>query len=202
MKKFFVFTMIIAAMGFASCGTSKQTAQNPMTAAVAAQSTNPFGQTYDAPLTGYNTNDESFGAIGIAYASRTRIAELQSIAMTNAQNLIRQQMAHAYRGAIDDYMNMVGNNAGTDIESKIERGGTQIINTMVNDVKNSSDPKFSGVDEKGNMTCYIGIRISKKEFADKVADYVSDDEELKIRFKEDQFRKRMEESFKSFKENK
>ena len=58
------------------------------------------------------------------------------------------------------------------------------------------------VDDKGNVNCFIGIRISKKAVADKIADYVSEDEELKIRFKEDQFRQRMKESFKDFKENK
>ena len=201
MKKIFLFTVVIAAMTLTSCGLSKQTAQNTIGASKPV-SANPFGETYSAPVTGYNTNDESFGALGIAYGSRYRIAELQTLAMTNAQNLIRQQMAHAYRGAINDYMNAVGNNNGTDIESKIERAGTQLINTMVNEVKNSSEPKFSGVDEKGNMTVYIGIRVSKKEFINRVADNVSNDEELRIRFKEDQFRKSMEKEFEKFKDNK
>lgn len=201
MKKFFILTAAVATMALTSCGLSKQTAQNTIGASKPV-SVNPFGETYSAPITGYNTNDESFGAIGIAYGSRFRVAELQTLAMTNAQNLIRQQMAHAYRGAITDYMNAVGNNNGTDIESKIERAGTQLINTMVNEVKNSSEPKFSGIDEKGNMTVYIGIRVSKKEFINRVADNVSNDEELRIRFKEDQFRKSMEQEFEKFKENK
>ncbi len=111
-------------------------------------------------------------------------------------------MQHAYKGAVDDYMSSIGNNAGTDIEAKIERGGTQLIDVVVNDTQASKGPMFSAVDEKGNVTCFIGIRISKKMMADKIADYVSEDEELKIRFKEDQFRERMKESFKEFKENK
>ena len=201
MKRIFLLTAIMATLTFASCGLSKQTTQNTI-GAHQEVSVNPFGKTYEAPVTGYNTTDEAFGALGIAYGSRYRIAELQTLAMTNAQNLIRQQMAHAYRGAITDYMNAVGNNNGTDIESKIERAGTQLINTMVNEVKNSSEPKFSGIDEKGNLTVYIGIRVSKKEFINRVADNVSNDEELRIRFKEDQFRKSMEKEFEKFKENK
>ncbi len=202
MKKIFVFTAIIASMGFIACGPARHTASTPAPTYSNNTSSNPFGETYSAPISGYTTDDESFGALGIAYASRNRIGELQRLAMANAQALIRQQMTHAYRGAIADYLNSVGNNVGTDVESKIEGGGTQIINNMVNDVKNSSEPKFSGIDEKGNITCYIGIRISKKEFTNKVADYISDDEELKIRFKEDQFRKSMEKEFEKFNDKK
>ena len=200
MKKIFLLTAIITSLGIASCGSFKQTAQNTI-GANQEISTNPFGKTYEAPITGYTTNEEVFGALGIAYGSRYRIAELQSLAITNAQNQIRQQMAHAYKGAITDYINQVGNNNGTDIESHIERAGTQLIDAMVNEVKNSSEPKFSGIDEKGNMTVYIGIRISKKEFTQRIVDNVSEDEELKIRFKEDQFRKSMEKEFETYKEN-
>lgn len=197
MKK--ILVMVATATMMLACTSTKQTVQNSVGA---QQSVNPFGETFSAPITGYVTDEESFGALGISYGSRQRISELQRLALANAQTLIRQQMAHAYKGAITDYMNAVGNNAGTDLESKIEGAGTQLINTMVNDVKNSSEPKFSGVDEKGNMSVYIGIRISKKQFIDKIVDNVSDDEELKIRFKEEQFRKSMEKEFEKYKENK
>ncbi len=179
-----------------ACGASKNAGPAP-----AAQSNNPFGDVYEVPAA-ENDTEEYFGATGIASGSKARMGELQLLALTNAQNLIRQKMKHAYKGAVDDYMNSVGNNAGTDIESKIERGGTQLIDVIVNDTQASKGPMFSGVDDKGNVTCFIGIRISKKAMADKIADFVSEDEELKIRFKEDQFRKRMEDSFKKFKEEK
>lgn len=184
------------AMLLSACGTQKTT----MATANNNRSASPFGDVYEVPAA-ENDTDEYFGATGIASGSKARMGELQLMALTNAQNIIRQKMQHAYKGAVDDYMNSVGNNAGTDIEAKIERGGTQLIDVIVNDTKASKGPMFSAVDEKGNVTCYIGIRISKNAMADKIADYVSEDEELKIRFKEDQFRQRMKESFKEFKEN-
>ncbi len=189
--------MVAVAMAAAlsSCGSSK----NSM--ASAPRSTNPFGDVYEAPAAENDTEDY-FGATGIASGPQARMGELQLAALTNAQNMIRQKMKHAYKGAVDDYMNSVGNNSGTDIEAKIERGGTQLIDVIVNDTQASKGPVFSAVDDKGNVNCFIGIRISKKAVADKIADYVSEDEELKIRFKEDQFRQRMKESFKDFKENK
>lgn len=38
--------------------------------------------------------------------------------------------------------------------------------------------------------------------ADKITDTLAEDEELKLMFKEDEFRKRMDESFKKYKEDK
>ena len=197
MNKVFVYVATATTLLLASCGTQK----NAMTTANNNRSASPFGDVYEVPAA-ENDTDEYFGATGIASGSKARMGELQLMALTNAQNIIRQKMQHAYKGAVDDYMNSVGNNAGTDIEAKIERGGTQIIDVIVNDTQASKGPLFSAVDDKGNVTCYIGIRISKKAIADKIVDYISEDEELKIRFKEDQFRQRMRESFKDFKENK
>ncbi len=188
---------VAAVLMIASCGASRNTAQT----SVAQQPASPFGPTFSIPNGEYDT-DEYFGASGIASGPKVRMGELYSVALTNAQNIVRQKMAHAYQGAIDDYMNSVGNNAGTDFEMKVERAGTQIIDAIVNDTRETNPPVFSAVDEKGNVTCYVGIRVYKDAVAEKIADYVSEDEELKIRFKEDQFRQRMEENFKKYKENK
>lgn len=195
MKKIFVMA-VMSVILFTSCGTTKTAIATTNN----SRSASPFGDVYEVPAA-ENDTEEYFGATGIASGSKARMGELQLLALTNAQNIIRQKMKHAYKGAVDDYMNAVGNNAGTDIQSKVERGGTQLIDAIVNETQASKGPMFSAVDEKGNVTCYIGIRISKKTMADKIADYVSEDEELKIRFKEEQFRQRMKESFKEFKAN-
>lgn len=197
MKKFFVMAVTAAALLLSSCGSQK----NAMTMVNNNRSASPFGDVYEVPAA-ENDTDDYFGATGIATGPKARMGDLQLDALSNAQNMIRQKMQHAYKGAVDDYMVRFGNNAGSDIQSKLERGGTQIIDVIVNDTQASKGPFFSNVDEKGNVTCYIGIRISKKTIADKIADYVSEDEELKIRFQEEQFRQRMKESFKEFKENK
>lgn len=201
MKKFNLMVAVATACVcfFSSCGANKNAVSN-----VPSRSGNPFGDVYELPAAEYDT-DEYFGATGIATGPATRQDILQSAALTNAQNLVRQKMKHAYQGMIDDYSNYVGTNAGTDAETKIERGGTQIIDALVNETR-ATKVVFSGIDDKGNMTCYTGIRISKKDLAEKIADKVTDavseDEELKIRFKEEQFRQKMDEHFKKFKENK
>lgn len=195
MKKIFVLVAAATALLLSSCGVQT------MTTADTKRSVSPFRDVFEVPAA-ENDTDEYFGATGIATGPKARMGDLQLDALSNAQNMIRQKMQHAYKGAVDDYMVRFGNNAGSDIQSKLERGGTQIIDVIVNDTQASKGPFFSSVDEKGDVTCYIGIRISKKTIADKIADYVSEDEELKIRFQEEQFRQRMKESFKEFKENK
>jgi hypothetical protein len=73
---------------------------------------------------------------------------------------------------------------------------------IVNDTKAVCGPKFSAVDDKGDVTCFVGIRISKKEVAKKIANHLAKDEVAGIREDEEKFREKMDEKFKSFKENK
>lgn len=199
MKKYltFVLTVIVSCIMITSCGSSKgsQTSYKQSNA-----QGSPFGEVYEAPAAEYDT-DDYFGATGIAYGPKANMDILQLNALTNAQNAVRQKMKHSYKGMVSDYANTVSNNAGTDIQSKVERGGDQIIDAIVNDTRASKGPMFTAVDDKGNVTCFIGIRVSKKDVAEKIADYVSEDEELKIRFKEDEFRKRIKDAFKDYKEN-
>ena len=186
---------IVMVVALTGCGGSKKTTEYKPKAG------SPFGEVYEAPCAEQDT-DDYFVGLGIANGSRNRMDVLQTSALTNAQNVVRQKMQHAYKGAIDDYSNYMGNNMGSDAQAKVERGGTQIIDRIVNDTKAMCGPKFSGVDEKGDVSCYIGIRISKQEVAQAIANHLSSDEELKIRFNEQEFRKRMDESFQKFKENK
>lgn len=190
--------MIASCIMVVSCGSSKggHTSYKQSNAPGS-----PFGDVYEAPAAEYDT-DDYFGATGIAYGPKANMDILQLNALTNAQNAVRQKMKHTYKGLVSDYANSVSNNAGTDIQSKVERGGDQIIDAIVNDTQASKGPMFSAVDDKGNVTCFIGIRVSKKGVADKIADFVSDDEELKIRFKEEEFRKRIQQAFKDYKEDK
>ena len=193
MKKFSIIAAsVVLALMAASCGAPRQMATAPA-------SNSPFGETFEAPCQEYDT-DEYFTSTGIANGPQTRMGMVHEMALANAQNIVRQKMQHAYKGAIDDYSNAIGTNAGTDMQEKIERGGTQVIDRIINDTQENC-VKYSAVDSRGNVSFYVGIRISKEEVATAIADYVSDDEELKIRFNEFDFRKRMEETFKKFKED-
>ena len=165
------------------------------------KSKSPFGEVFEVPAAEHDT-EEYFGAPGIAYGNIANMGELQLLALKNAQNAVRQKIKHSYKGLITDYASTVNLGNGDNIQSKADRRGDQIIDAVVNDTQASKGPFFSEPDDKGNVTCYIGIRVYKKELAKKVSDTLSEDEELKLMFKEDEFRKRMDETFKKYKEDK
>ena len=150
-----------------------------------------FKQTEDVPCMDYDTDDYYVGQ-GISSGPKARMGELQTIALTNAQNVVRQKLQHAYKGAVTDAVEYKGNNSQSDFEAKMERRGIQIITKIVNDTRVVCGPKFSGVDEKGDITCYVGIRVYKKEFVEAVTKSLADDEELKDGFDEKEFRKQMD----------
>lgn len=187
----------VLTLSLGSCGSSSSVASTE------PRSTSPFGPTYYAPDAETDT-DEYFVGLGIARVSQYQMGQAHSDALADAQKKVRMKVSHAYKGVITNYSNSIGNNNGTDVQNKLENAGTQIIDAIINDTRESSKPQFSAVDDKGYVTCFVNIRIYKNDLAqkiaEKVADAVSDDEEMSIRFKEAEFRKVMEDAFNQYKE--
>ena len=80
MKKVLFFAM--TALMCMSCAAKKPVAQQP------ARSANPFGDTFEAPCTVYDT-PEHFAATGIFRGSSHQLGEVQKGALLNAQELVR-----------------------------------------------------------------------------------------------------------------
>jgi hypothetical protein len=182
MKTNYAKVALIGAMGvgemITSCGSSKSVASS-----ADKSNENPFGKTFTMPCVkeiGHD-NDEFFTAVGTASGSKNRQDILQNDALTNAQNMVRQKLAHAYEGAIEDYRLSTGDNSGTDRQLDNEAGGRQIIDQVVNATKVVCGPEFTGVDANGNMNCYIGIKISIAEVSKKVMDNLSKSKTKEIR---------------------
>lgn len=173
--------------------------QQPVQQNTQPQNGSPFGETYTMPTFEPDT-EEFFAATGTANGPRARIDVLQQAALKNAQNIVVAKMKHAYKGVISDYSNYMGMGNSSSAATKMERGGDQIIDAIVNETM-ARDVRFSAVDSKGNVDCFVAIRIIKKQAAEKIADGLSKDQELKLRFDEEQFRQRMEKVFKDYKEN-
>lgn len=197
MKKVFIICVGIATLTLASCGSSKNNAQSNK------GSNSPFGETYEMPCAEYDSDSE-FGATGIYKCSAAQKGNAQQFALQNAQQIVRMKMQHAYKGMVSDYTNSYGNNAGNDIQSKITIAGDQAINTVLNDTR-ATCVRFSGVDDRGNIECYVGIRISKELLAKKITERVnnalSQDEKMRIDFNEKKYREEMKARFKNFKED-
>lgn len=199
MKKalFLISSLCISVVCFTSCGGSKPVAQTQN------QTGMPFGDTYEAPCTMYDTPEE-FAATGIYKGSMEQKGEVQKFALANAQQLVRMKMQHAYKGMVSDFSQTMGNNRGNDITTKMNAAGDQIIDVVVNNTS-ACCIKWSTIDEGGRLECYCGIKISKADLSKKIAKEVSDalteEEKLKIQFDELQYREQMDERFSKFEEN-
>ncbi len=128
-----------------ACGTKKSTAQQHA-------ANNPFGEVFSIPCEVYDS-ETHFAATGIYKGSMNQKGEVHIYALQNAQAIVRQKMQHAYKGLVGDYSQSVGNNRGNDIATKIEKGGDQIINVIVNNAAETC-VKYSGVDDRGMVECY------------------------------------------------
>lgn len=197
MKKLNIL-LVASLMAFClvACGAKQQVAQSQ-------KAVNPFGETFEAPCTVYDT-DEYFAATGIFRGSMEQKGQLQTYALQNAQEQVRLKFQHAYKGMVSDYSSTTGNNQGNDIELKITQAGDQILNMMLNHTNTVCGPKYSGVGDDGRIECYIGIKISKAEIAQKtaakVANVLSAEEKARIGFNEQQYRQDMEKRFAAYKE--
>lgn len=200
-KTMFIITMLFCGMMlFSACGSTKATAQNNNT----TKSNSPFGETYQMPCEEYDSQSE-FAATGIYKCSANQKGEAQKNALLNAQQLVRMKVAHTYKGMLSDFSSSYGGNAGNDVQNKMVMAGDQAINAVLDHTR-ATCVRFSGIDGRGDIECYVGIRISKMELAEKIAgrvnDVLSQDEKTRIDFNEKKYREEMEKRFADFKENK
>lgn len=189
--------LLIALLCCVSCGAKKNVpvAQN--------KTVNPFGETYEAPCTVYDTPTE-FAATGIFKGSMHQKGDVHQAALKNAQDIVRQKVKHVYKGMISGYSSTIGNNNGNDIANRMQAAGYQVIDAIINNTAESC-VRYSGIGEDGMIECYVAIQISKeetsKQVAKKVNDVLTEDEKLRIKFDEAEYRKQMDARFKEYNEN-
>ncbi|MBQ6732515.1 MAG: hypothetical protein IJR06_05285 [Paludibacteraceae bacterium] len=183
-----------------SCSAKKAATQSSNS----NKSGNPFGETYEAPCTVYDTNQE-FTATGMFRGSKNQMNVVQTRALQNAQQLVRLKVKHAYKGLVSEYSSSIGNNKGNDVEDKMEMACDKALDGILNDTK-AECTRWGAVDEDGHLYCYMAIRISKRDLAEKatkeVKNLLTEDEKDRIRFNEMNFRNEMNKRFEEFKEGK
>lgn len=119
----------------------------------------------------------------------------RKMAVQNAQSMLKERLAHTVKGLATDYSKMVsksGKNA--EIAGIIEGECTSVIDAELRDADNICE-KWSQ-DRNGRWNCYYVIQIDRRKLADEMAQAISDNDELKIEFDRDQFRKYADEYLK------
>ena len=105
----------------------------------------------------------------------------------------------AVEGEVKSFFESVGANQGTDVDEQTIGGINNIIMGIVNNTS-SCCQMFSGVDAKGNVECYVGIKVSKQKIANAVADNLSKSHKEDIRNRAEEFRKQLSEDLKQYRE--
>lgn len=125
---------------------------------------NPFGKTYKMPCRMKN-DANYFGATGTAYGERECLDQLLLDAHENATQQIYRRMQHVVEGKIKTFNETIGSNSNRvrnmNNLSAIER----TIMDMLNAVENSCE-EISEIDEKGNVSVYVGFQIPKKQLVE------------------------------------
>jgi len=195
-KNLLIMVAFVASVcSMTSCGGSSKQVVTQQSVQPSSASYSDLGPTTRFPLMREATEDEWY-EVGTAVGPKTRMSQIRVQALRNARQLIRESMSEVYKGLVSEYSNMVGNNIGTDYQEKAEAAGDRIIDAVTGQLP-PVDEQYN-IDEKGNITFFRLVKMSKKELADKIVDAVTNDEELKIRFKEQEFRKYMQDKFKEF----
>jgi len=149
--------------GTAADVTTAGKATEPQDGGKTAQGGNPSGKIDDAPCTVFD-DDEWFAATGIASGPSNRMGDLQREAIMNGQRTIGSKMSRESQG-----------------------------DGRIPEVRVVCGPKFSARDERGMVTCYVGVKASKKSAAEKL---ISTETDERVPLDTAGFRERMEEELK------
>lgn len=141
----------------------------------------------DIPCYAESRSDkEYYRELGEGVDTKRNIARLTAVKM--AQSMLRERLAHSVKGLSTDYtklMNKSGKNS--DMEQLMEGEFMSVVDASLNDADNPCE-RWSQ-DRSGNFHVYYVIEISRKELTEKMAEAISQNDQLKAEFDRDQFRK-------------
>lgn len=147
-------------------------------------------QTYDDADWFYATGVKRFKA------SQTNLTPTTLLRSTRQQLL--QKLQGKYQQVIDDYFDQMETEDGEYARQHIESAGRQVIQQLINETYEVCRKQTQIPDAEGYLTMYMAIKVSKKEIVEKTVNKIGEDQQLKVRFNEKQFR---DSAFKVFEED-
>ena len=140
-------------------------------------------------------DDEWFTAFGSRLMKQPNTAA--SALLRSLQRQMREKLTGAYKQVTQDYFDQMDTEEGSYEREHIESAGQMVINQLVNETREFCRDRSKYPNTDGQYTLYMSIRVSKKEVVEKVINTISEDQQLKVRFNEKQFR---DSAFKVFEE--
>lgn len=189
MKRISLMIMAIAiTIVFASCKSSKQITQTPPPDEVEV-TLYCVDESMD--------NEEYFKALGIGENLNQQNA--RSAAFDAAKSMLNKRLGGFVTGLSTDYSRTVAGDARMDkVQRMMEGEMYQVVEKMLNDAAKTCEKMTKTT--SGSYKSYIAIQVSKKELVNKMADKLTENQELEIEFNRDQFRKFAEKKMKELEE--
>lgn len=141
---------------------------------------------YDVPCW-MADDDEWFYATIQRQFKQSSMNTAPTATLRSAQMLMRQKLSSVYRAVLRDYFDQMDTEEGSYANQHLESAGDLVIKATINETYEVCR-KQTRPDENGNVIMYMTIKVSKKQFAKDLVKKISEDEQLKVRFNEKQFR--------------
>jgi len=190
-KTMFLAMSVAVLMGVTSCGSKKN--------AVEPQKPIYGGMTeIEVPCkeTGFDDADY-FRATATSTSVNQQSARLG--ALKSAKAFLFEKLGGYVQGLSSNYSTAVAGQAQADKVQRLMEGEiNQVVERMVNDAEQTCDRSFID-NNTGNYVSWMSIQIPKKELVNNMEKALSDNEELEIYFKRDEFRKYAEEKMQQMK---
>jgi len=142
-------------------------------------------------------DDEWFYATGVRQFKASSINTAPTALLRSTQLQMRQKLQSIYRAVTRDYFDQMNTDKGSYADEHIESAGDLVVKAKISDTYEVCR-KQTQPDANGNITMYMAIKVSKKQFIEDVVKEIKKDKEMEVRFKEKQFR---ESAFKVFEDS-
>lgn len=192
MKSIKIIVLAAITVVMASCGTQKQAVQVAPPPAAAG-----FGVEVTTPCVDASYDDAEFFR-GLGTGTAANIGNSRKAAMSSAQSEIQSKLGGLVKGLVTDYNRTMAGDAGENTQRAMEGELTKVVDKALNDASKVCEKTLQ--DQRGVFNTFIVFEISKTELIDNMANSLSDNEELKIEFNRDQFRKFAAEKEKAMRE--
>ena len=189
MKKIILFAGI-ACLFFAGCKSKQQVVyQAPQSGRVEIE--------IPCKKTGFD-DAEYFRGTGTATSPNQQSA--RDAALKASKSIIRGKLGGFVQGLASDYSTAVAGQSNSDkVQRLMESEMNEVVERMLNDAEQICEKLYQRPND-GQYESWFSIQIPKKEMVNNMEKALTDNEELEIYFKRDQFRKYAEEKIKELKE--
>lgn len=145
----------------------------------------------------YASNDKFFRANAFGESLDQMVSKRK--AMTEARTLLAASIETTIKSVVDNYIKDVNVNTKESLEKKYEGVTREVVKQQLNDVRIICE-KQSITAEK-NYKTYVAIEMDKEAVQKALADRVSRDEELKVDYDYEKFKKTFDEEMEKRKQN-